>query len=145
MEKNLKIHGVISSVSEKLKNKTTILIILIIGVIIMLSAGAFGEKSKDSEIKAEGDMYYLRLEKKLTDILTEMKGVGRVKVMIAPGGAAASEGSIFASRDAEEHEIKGVVIAAEGAFDPAVNEKIYYAAKAALNIGGSRIAVVELK
>lgn len=147
MEKDMSIKKILALLSEKIKNKQTVLIIFIIGVIIMLTAGAFAPQSEKQAAETVGNYDYCRrLEENLTEILSEMKGVGRVRVMITPEAEENSASSIFQSgKKTEISDIKGVVIAAEGAGDPKINEKIYYAAKAALNIGGSRIAVIESK
>ena len=147
MEKSMNAKKILALLSEKIKNKQTVLIIFIIGVIIMLTAGAFAPQSEKQSAESVGNYDYCRrLEENLTGILSEMKGVGRVRVMITPEVETDSGNTLFQSgKKTEISDIKGVVIAAEGAGDPKVNEKIYYAAKAALNIGGSRIAVIESK
>ena len=149
---------------EKNKNKQALLIILIIGMILMLAAGSF---TSDKNVEKpttyiNSDEYCGMLENKLTKILSEMKGVGRVYVMITLENRNAVDisvknqsGEAILKRSGGTEEpvvtkelypgIKGVVIAAQGASDADVTEKIYYAAKAALNVGGSKIAVIEAK
>ena len=60
------------------------------------------------------------LELKLQDILESMEGSGKVKVMLMTG----EQQGIYQS---EETEVKGVLIAAEGAADPVVVQKIQQA------------------
>ena len=141
----MNIKKMLAVVSKKIKNKQTVLIIFIIGVIIMLTAGAFAPSDKKNTAPQREDYDYCRsLERNLTEILSCIKGVGKVKVMITSERSRSLENTFFASESkGESTDIKGVVIAAQGAGDPKICEKIYYAAKAALNIGGSRIAVIE--
>lgn len=153
----------ITAIIEKIRNKQSIVIILIIGIVLMLAAGCFTEDK--TEVKEDGidsEEYCRQLEGKLTELLSRMEGVGKVFVMITLENRNAVDisvrnqsGEAVLKRTGSTEEpvvtrelypvIKGVVIAAQGASDKAVSEKIYYAAKAALDIGGSRIAVVEAK
>lgn len=143
MDKNISLKKLFSSVTGFLKNKYALFGIMIIGVIIMLAAESFALGEQTSVPDDKNLSYCRSLEENLAGILSGMKGVGKVRVMITPENTENSYGGFFGNENRENTGIKGVVIAAEGASDPSVNEKIYYAAKAALNIGGSRIAVIE--
>ena len=148
---------------EKIRNKPTVFVILIIGIILMLAAGSFTEdKAVPGNSHIDSDAYCKNLEDKLTMVLSKMEGVGKVHVMITLENRNAVDisiknqsGEAVLKRTGSTEEpviteelypvIKGVVIAAQGASDRTVSEKIYYAAKAALDVGGSRIAVIEAK
>lgn len=148
---------------EKMRNKQFIVIIFIIGIVLMLAAGSFtGEKPKKTELEIDSDQYCRDLEDRLARLLSKMEGVGEVYVMITLENRNAVDisvknqsGEAVLKRTGSTEEpvitrelypvIKGVVIAAQGASDEGIAEKIYYAAKAALDIGGSRIAVIEAK
>ena len=155
----------IKALFDKIRNKQALFVILIIGMILMLAAESFSGDGNDT-VQDKGyidsDRYCESLEEKLTAILSEMKGVGRVHVMITLENRNAVDisvkdrsGEAVLKRAGSTEEpvitkerypvIKGVVIAAQGASSEAVCEEIYYAAKAALDVGGSKIAVVEAK
>ena len=81
---------------EKINNKKfmfNLFIILIIGIILLIVANIFLEQKKDTEKALESENiinnpmindldYGSLLEKKLEEILSQLKGVGKVKAMI---------------------------------------------------------------
>ena len=75
------------------------------------------------------------LELKLQDIL---EGAGKVKVMLMTG----EQQGIYQS---EEAEVKGVLIAAEGAADPVVVQKIQQAVMALFQIEAHKIKIIKMK
>ena len=78
------------------------------------------------------------LELKLQDILESMEGSGKVKVMLKTG----EQQGIYQS---EETEVKGVLIAAEGAADPVVVQKIQQAVMALFQIEAHKIKIIKMK
>ena len=76
------------------------------------------------------------LELKLQDILESMEG--KVKVMLMTG----EQQGIYQS---EEAEVKGVLIAAEGAADPVVVQKIQQAVMALFQIEAHKIKIIKMK
>ena len=78
------------------------------------------------------------LELKLQDILESMEGAGKVKVMLMTG----EQQGIYQS---EEAEVKGVLIAAEGAADPVVVQKIQQAVMALFQIEAYKIKIIKMK
>ena len=78
------------------------------------------------------------LELKLQDILESMEGSGKVKVMLMTG----EQQGIYQS---EETEVKGVLIAAEGAADPVVVQKIQQAVMALFQIEAHKIKIIKMK
>lgn len=78
------------------------------------------------------------LELKLQDILESMEGAGKVKVMLMTG----EQQGIYQS---EEAEVKGVLIAAEGAADPVVVQKIQQAVMALFQIEAHKIKIIKMK
>ena len=77
------------------------------------------------------------LELKLQDILESMEGAGKVKVMLMTG----EQQGIYQS---EEAEVKGVLIAAEGAADPVVVQKIQQAVMALFQIEAHKIKIIKM-
>ncbi len=145
---------IIKTLSEKYKNKTTLAVILITGMILMLASGElFGSPEvKNNSEASETKQYRQEIEQDLTDILSEMKGVDNVHVMVTlekKNSTSSGTKDLFSqkSNSYSSHipAVSGAVIAARGVKDAETLEKIYYAAKAVLNISGSRIAVIESK
>ena len=155
--------SIIDWITAKIRNKQSVVIILIIGIVLMLAAGSFSENDEMPVNRyIDSDLYRENLENELAGILSSMKGVGEVRVMITLENRNAVDisvkdrsGEAVLKRTGSNEEpvvikelypvIKGVVIAAQGASSEEISEKIYYAAIAALDIGGSKIAVIEAK
>ncbi|MBP1560495.1 MAG: hypothetical protein J6C96_04545 [Oscillospiraceae bacterium] len=114
------------------------------------------------------EIYAAETEKRLTETLTAIEGVGRAEVMLTihsteeyvyaetnKRGASQSENSyVIIDRGSQKEAlvkkinnpaISGVVIVCEGGDDPRVCEKIYKAVSTALNISTSKIYVAEMK
>ena len=106
----------------KKKNNQILLIILIIGVVMIF---ATGEKEKEEDVISEGE--------RLEQILSDIKGVGRVSVMIT------YRENIKNGR--EEKEAKGVLITADGADIPFVKSEISDAACAVLDLPIHKVCV----
>ena len=160
---------------EKFTNTKGLVIILIIGVALLILPN-FSSSENKSEEKASTsqiydiDKYEKALEKKLSNMLSEVKGAGKVSVMIT----FSDYGKYFYSQEqqsersetvikgnqkpvlknsssggeepilikAELPEISGVLITAEGADNPAVRENITDAVKAVLDINSKNISVL---
>ena len=78
------------------------------------------------------------LELKLQNILECMEGAGKVKVMLMTG----EQNGIYSSG---ETEVRGVLIAAEGASNPVVVQKIQQAVEALFQIDAHKIKIIKLK
>ncbi|MBQ7039145.1 MAG: hypothetical protein IJN39_01100 [Clostridia bacterium] len=138
-----------------LKNKKY-LIILALGIILLIVGNLpTGSKEATREIKAE-----FIDEKKLTQVLEQIEGAGRVKVFISykndgkkqvaqrvsqtDRGTELSPESVkddFYITSVETPEITGVLITATGASDLKVKERILRGAKHALGVPYHRISV----
>ncbi len=108
-------------------NKTTILIIGIIGLILMFFSGAKNEPVYDSE------------EDRLAHILSNIEGAGEVKVMLSAGEEPSS---MFAEKKGSEYI--GAVILAEGGEKSSVRAKIIKAVEAVTGLEAHRIIVYRL-
>lgn len=117
---------------EKLKKdpKMKDLAIKIIAVLIILSVALLSfdvfTQSKDGRkqiLDEDGGT-----EEALCAILTDMKGVGEVDVMLQYG---------------EDDQISGVIVTAEGAGDPVVQNNLVNAVRAVFNIPVSSVMVFE--
>lgn len=69
------------------------------------------------------------LEKRLSGLLSQMDGVGRVRVMVA---------------QRKDGEIDGVVVAAQGADDLGVCLRVQYAVQTLLGVESAKIEIVRL-
>ena len=78
------------------------------------------------------------LELKLQNILECMEGAGKVKVMLM----TREQNGIYSS---DETEVRGVLIAAEGASNPVVVQKIQQAVEALFQIDAHKIKIIKLK
>ncbi|MBQ8298204.1 MAG: hypothetical protein IJX77_10530 [Ruminococcus sp.] len=148
-------------------------------VLIMLSSllpGDSGDEEKkpaaENSASAQSEDFCADTERRLTDFLRNIEGVGEVQVYLTISGdeeyVYATEGktSISENKTEEEHsyvmiggsgsktalvetvrspEITGAVIACSGCDSAAVQEKVYKAVSTALGIPTSQIYVTKLK
>ena len=147
----------------KNKNNALIVVILIIGVIIMMSAG--GESSKKTEPEQEGISY----AKELENILADIEGAGKVKVMITYYGTSQKDIAYETKTNKSEGErtsedrkavisdgvpmvvretypgVRGVGVTAQGADNAAVKRKLTEAVTAALDVPEYRVCICKSK
>lgn len=173
------------------KKYTNLALIISIGIMLLIGISVFFEGNdsninidpkipdkKESDINSIDD-YSNKLEMKLKQILSEMKGVGDVEVMVtlvettqtvpainktsnkettkendSEGGTRdvtreenteqivinGSEGEMMTIKEIKP-EIKGVIVAAQGAEDIRIKETVYNAVKTALGLSGNKVEV----
>lgn len=161
---------------EKWKKENWILIGLV-GILMLVMAIPDGQKKTEekkvmSESEKEED-YSLEMEKKLTKILQEMKGVGKVSVMITMSSTSEKiiekdseirkekgenenyssiETSVLARNDREEipyvskeisPSVEGVLVVADGGDDPVVIKNIIDAVQALFPVEPHKIKVMK--
>ena len=130
------------------------------------------EKSKVPDPDADTAVYCIETEQRLEGFLSQIEGAGRVRVYLTVGSgeqyvyAKEAKSSRSENKTEEEEkyvmtgggseknalietvrtpEITGAVIACTGCGDPAVTERIYRAASAALGIPTGKIYVTTLE
>ena len=163
----------IRNLFSKKKGLTNLFIILLAGILLLTLGGGFGSK-KEVPSKASTSAQQISaedLERKLEQTLTQIKGVGRVKVMITledngshelatdmqdtkrgeesnleqktviVGGSGGSAPYVVREKSAN---VKGVIIVAEGGGDPSVCETIKKAVAAVLTVMPHRIEVAKM-
>lgn len=158
---------------KKIPMNKVIVIAGALGMILIMVSSFIPEDEENSDTEKTSYSYsdYLsETENRLGDFLESMEGVGNVKIMITLEGGEfyiyAREGKTSVSESKTETdenyvmsgrektpvletvnnpEIKGAVIACEGASDPAVKQNIYNAVSKALGIPTANIYVTELK
>ena len=132
---NDKIREIISKI-KGIKNIKIILGLIIIAILI-LTYGSVKLKTesinngttKESQTTVTS-AEYTEEEKKLADILSEIEGIGKTKVMICNG---------------TEEQINGVIVVAEGANIPLVELQIKNAVATALKVNFNSVKVYSMK
>lgn len=159
--------GILEKISENKKLRLLIIIALVVVVVVILLCGFV----KSDETTAETDeviVYVDRLESRLSELLSEVEGAGKVKVAIS---VASGRELVLAMKKNETvtdgvtkkeetpitvngktvtvkelyPEITGVLIVAEGAKNLSVLTKIQQAASSLLNIDINRIEILTMK
>lgn len=132
---NDKIREIISKI-KGIKNIKIILGLIIVAILI-LTYGSVKLKTesinngttKESQTTVTS-AEYTEEEKKLADILSEIEGIGKTKVMICNG---------------TEEQINGVIVVAEGANIPLVELQIKNAVATALKVNFNSVKVYSMK
>ncbi len=134
----------------KSRNNRIMLVILIIGIIIIAISSGIPESSETGAEISE----YRGEEERLSEILSEIDGAGRVSVMISYVStmekdiafdgknerAVTSGGDVMVTREIYP-EVKGVIVIADGAGDPSVRQAIKEAVTAVTGAGANRVCV----
>ena len=110
------------------KSKDIIIKLITIAVIAAVLLVAFDVLTQDRDSRRQIIDDSGGSEMTLSEILTDIDGVGEVDVMIRQG---------------EDNGISGVIITAEGAGDPVIKENITRAVAAVYNIPASNVVVFE--
>lgn len=173
------IRELIKSMRTDKKALTAVTVLGAAGLCLIMLSSILPDDNDKKEKKAEpqsvssvSESYCLDTEKRLTEFLQNIEGVGEVEVYLTVSGEEeyvyATEGktSISENKTEEERkyvmiggssdktalvetvkapEISGVVIACSGCDSAVVQEKIYKAVSTALDIPTSRIYVTKLK
>ena len=141
----------LKDVGEIIKSDKSVKIILAAGAALMLIiafGGFFGGSTKTEEAgysRAELAEYEARLEKRLSDILSEIKGIGKTEVMITLDGAEQTE--YGKSKDmlisVKAPQVRGVIVVCDGGDNIAVKEKVINAVSGVFGISTTRISVIK--
>ncbi len=116
------------------------LVIFIIGVVIILLS-ALLDNNAEKAVKSSDN--FTGEEQRLSEILSEINGAGRVSVMISYEKAEDNNTSIGRSlSDTKEYEKpRGVIVVADGAMTPSVKNSLKEAAVAITGVGANRVCV----
>lgn len=120
------------------KGSSVIYILLAMGIMLLV----FGSTPKNEAPQNTQSAYDSRTTE-AENILSEIKGAGKVSVMISDGEN--KEKSSLTSIRKEEKESVGVLIVADGGSDGAVCERLIRAASVALGVSPHKIEVFERK
>ncbi|MDR2531810.1 MAG: hypothetical protein LBC82_03100 [Oscillospiraceae bacterium] len=124
------------SISALLKNDKVVKIIVAAGfalmILILLSdllrLGGSGEQS----FQSDSAMYARQIEEQLVGILSQVQGVGRIKVMVT---LESFDGNGMP-------KVRGVAVVCEGGDDVLVKQKVVETVSKALGISTARVSVV---
>ncbi len=152
----------------QIMNTKILIVIFIVGVGLMLIPAA-GQKDVSQEMTLKED-YRCRIEQDLSEIISQIKGAGKVEVMVTLSdkgdtvyasdehtqrdetSKSIEKNHVFSKSSNEETpliirqtepEISGVLICADGAANPQVKSNIISAVSALLGIKTHRIEVLE--
>ncbi len=120
------------------KGNGVIYILIAMGILLMTLGSGF----KSSPVNTETEKNLSRA-KEAELILSEIKGAGKVRVMISEEKKEKS--SVFTSENEKENRECSVLIVADGGADSRIREKIVKAASAALGVEPHKIQVFERK
>lgn len=120
------------------KTNSAIYILIAIGIMLMILGGSI----KSMPEKTVTDTAFSRAEE-AERILSEIDGVGSVRVMISP--KKDKNDAVFSDDGDDMSDGGSVLIVADGGADSRVKEKIIKAASAALGVGPHKIVVFERK
>lgn len=130
----------------KNRNNRVMLVILIIGIVIIMFSNLFTDKESEASRTPKGNEGE---EERLSEILSEIDGAGRVSVMISYEQTKVSNDGIgrgFGYDDSQtEEKPKGVIVVADGGDDPDVRRKLKEAACAVSGAGANRVCVYDRK
>lgn len=82
-------------------------------------------------------------EQRLSQILSQIKGVGKVEVMITYEEKEAEQTMFSGSQSSQAQGVKGVIVAAEGAGNPVIKSDIISAITSAFGIPAGNVMVFE--
>lgn len=116
------------------------LVILIIGIVIIMFSGLLESRNDKASQSAEN---YIGEEERLSEILSEINGAGRVSVMISYEAAESGKSSIGRSLSDTQmcEKPRGVIVVADGASSPSVRNSLKEAAVAVTGVGANRVCV----
>ena len=122
--------------SDRKLKKTDYIVIAVVGVLLLIIAVPSGSKIATTNTTSSSTS--TSDEKRLKDILENMEGVGKTKVMISTTGeeqGVFSEGKI---------KVEGVVVVAEGAGSATVDKNILDVVMALFNVEVHKIKIVKM-
>ena len=139
-------------IKELLKSEKGIKIILAVGgllILVIAFSGVFGRsggsvRQQDTVGTAEElSEYESRLEQRLTDILSQIEGVGNVRVMVTLENTGQTEyGKNADMRIAvTAPEVRGVIVVCDGGDSITIKEKVINAVSGAFGINTLHISV----
>ena len=138
----------------KKRNNRIMLVILIIGIVIIAVSGSIPSREKPEEVNENETVTDVKgEEERLSEILSQIGGAGRVSVMISYASTAEkelageSEGRTYTSggdvvvKKETYPAVRGVIVIADGAGDSRVKQKITEAVTAVTGAAANHVCV----
>lgn len=138
---------------ELFRSEKSIRIILIVGaalIVFIALSGLGGSKEESSNSSGlfnyqKQAEYETALEKRLTDILMQIDGIGNITVMIT---LDSSEQNQYQKNEDEPvytktPEIRGVIVVCDGGDNIIIREKVISAVSGAFGISTTRVSVIK--
>lgn len=139
----------VGKLKEYIKGDKRIKLILVLGIAVILLialSGIGGSKSgtAGSTSISELSQYEKKLEERLSDILSEIEGVGKLKVMVILD--TSEENEYGRSKDmllsVKAPSVRGVIVVCDGGNNIIVKEKVTSAVSGVFGISTTRISVI---
>ena len=121
-----------------------VILLLAAGILLLVSGGGlFGARNQKTDAGTDPAAYRLALERELSTLCAEVKGVGRVSVMItlAEGERTAYSGSKVSS--VTPPAVLGAAIVCDGGGDAETRAELTKLVSGLLGIGANRVTVAE--
>ena len=137
---------IIDKIFKDKKSTCVIYILLTVGILLLVG-GKTQVHTQIPPVEETAQSPYSSASR-MEEILSEIDGVGQVRVMIffSSEKEAPSSGDVLgASKEQGKEKAQSVVIVADGAGNAAVREKIVRAVKSALGVEAHKIEVFERK
>lgn len=137
---------IIDKIFKDKKSTCVIYILLTVGILLLVG-GKTQVHTQIPQAEETAQIPY-SLDSRMEEILSEIEGVGEVRVMIffsSEKKAHSSGSALELSKEQRIGEAQSVVVVADGAGDAAVREKIVRAVKSALGVESHKIEVFERK
>ena len=124
-----------------------LILILGIAVIILIAlSGLNGRKAEAVSTVSADELYQYekKLEERLTDILTQIDGVGKIKVMVTLD--TSEENEYGKTKDVllsvKAPSVRGVIVVCDGGDNIIVKEKVTSAVSGVFGISTTRVSVI---
>ena len=113
-------------------------ILLLLGVLLLVAGFPVSRKSSKTQTEVAEKT---RMENRLEDLLSQVEGVGEVKVIIMTGSEENEDGFSMSSKN----EVTGVLVAAQGAGSAVTVQNIQQAIMALFQIDANKIRIMKMK
>ena len=125
------------------KRARLFLLLIIIGILLILISSADADRGKEKSVESL-DQYRQRLESELSEICSDVEGVGRCRVFVTfeRGSQSVYKGS--ALLETKPPRVLGVTVVCRGGDSDYVRRELVTMLSALFDIGTNRIAVLKL-
>ena len=120
-----------------------VLLLALAGILLLLSGGGLFGGSKKEETATDPAAYRLALERELASLCAEVKGVGRVSVMITLKEGERTEYAGSKVSSVSPPSVLGAAIVCDGGGDAETRAALTRLVSGLLGIGTNRITVAE--